>query len=348
MKRTTAFACLTAALLLTGACAQAPNPGKNDATKRFFDAWTQVNHPNAPKTLLGSVIIEDKAGTGDLVGSSEDTPFVYCTFTATDLAGDIMTSTDKKIAQQIGTYSESSYYGPRVLSRAQGRINAGVAEMMQSMRVGGTRTAAIPGWLMTTDYYETEEEYLKNCSGSDAIYTFQILEGIKDVSKWEIDSLVRYMRRHYPGVDSTAYGYYYIQTAEPLDTNAFESGATVYVNYTGRILNGQVFDSTIEDTTKRYRIYNENKTYEPMSVSMPSDVSSESAVTTSSGSGLIDGFSKCLSSMRAGEKGICIFYSGLGYGLSGSGDQIPGISPLIFEIHMLGLNEDGSIDKDDD
>ncbi len=214
------------------------------------------------------------------------------------------------------------------------------------MRVGGIRTAAIPGWLMTTDSYETEEEYLKNATGTEAIYTLHILEGIQDITKWEVDSLVRYMRRHYPGVDSTAYGYYYIRTAEPLDTNAFDNGATLYLNYTGRILNGQVFDSTVEDTTKRYRIYNETKTYEPMSVSLPAESGAE--VTTSSGGSLISGFSKCIKTMRAGEKGICIFYSGLGYGLSGSGNQIPGISPLMFEIHMLGLNEDGSIDKDDD
>ena len=347
MKRTTAFACLTAAILLAGACAQAPNPGKNDATKRFFDAWTQINYPNAPKTFLGSVIIEDKAGTGDLIGTSDDTPYVYCTYTSTDLNGNIIAYTDQKTAQQLGTFSASTYYGPRIINRIQGRTNAGVAEMMQTMRVGGTRTAAIPGWLMTSDYYETPEAYLENVSGTDAIYTFQILEGIQDITKWEIDSLVRYMTRHYPGVDSTAYGNYYIQTAEPLDTTAFESGATVYVDYTGRILNGQVFDSTIEDTTKRYRIYSASKTYEPMSVTLPTGDTEEDRVTTSSGSGLIDGFNLCVRNMRAGEKGLCIFYSGLGYGLSGSGELIPGISPLIFEIHMLGLNEDGSIDKDD-
>ena len=49
--------------------------------------------------------------------------------------------------------------------------------------------------------------------------------------------------------------------------------------------------------------------------------------------------------MRAGEKGICIFYSGLGYGIKGGGTTIPAISPLIFEIHMLGENSDGSIDE---
>ena len=344
MKRFFAFACLSAAIALAGACAKAPVSGKNDLTKRYFDAWTLTHYPDAPKTPLGSVIIRDDAGTGSLVGTADDTPYIYCTYLATDLAGNISASSDEKTAQQLGTYSETSYYGPHVICRIEGMLNAGVSEMMQTMRVGGTRTAAIPGWLMSTDVYETPEEYLANCSGTDAIYTFTILDAIQDIAKWEVDSLVRYMSRHYPGVDSTSYGYYYIQTAEPLDTTDFDSGSTVYINYTGRILTGQVFDSTIQDTTKKYRIYQEGKTYEPMSLTWPS--SDDEKVTFSEGSDMITGFEKCVHGMKAGEKGICIFYSGLGYGLNGTGDQIPGISPLIFEIQMLGKNEDGSIDTD--
>ena len=344
MKRILIFASLVTGLLAAG-CAQAPVTGKNEAAKRYFDAWTTVHYPNAPKTEFGSVIIKDEAGTGSLIGTEEETPYVYCTYLITDLEGNIQASTDMKTAQQLGTYSQTSYYGPRVLNRTAGRINAGVYEMMRTMRVGGTRTAAIPGWLMTTDVYETPEEYLENGSGSEAIYTFKILEAIKDVAQWEADSLHRYMRRHHPGVDSTAFGYYYIQTAAPLDTNGFEGDNTVYINYTGRNLTGQVFDTSIADTAKMYRIYQDTRTYEPTSLSWPS--SDEDKVTFSSGNSMIDGFEKCVRSMKAGEKGICFFYSGLGYGLSGSGDMIPGYSPLIFEIQMLGLNEDGSIDSDE-
>lgn len=345
MKKLFVILGLTAVLAAAGSCAVTPTPGKNDAAKRYFDAWTQVHYPNAPKTSFGSVIIEDKAGTGSLIGTSEDTPYVYCNYIATDLSGNISACTDAKTAQQIGTYAESSYYGPKVLARAQGRIYSGVAEMMETMRVGGTRTAAIPGWLMTSDYYETPEEYLKNCTGTDAIYSFTIREAIQDIVTWEVDSLVRYMRKHHPGVDSTALGYYYIRTAEPLDTSSFESGNTVYLNYTGRLLNGQVFDSTIQDTTKKYRIFQDGKTYEPIQLAWSTD---EEKLSFSSGSNPIDGFEKCVRGMKAGEKGICFFYSALGYGANGSGNTIPPYSPLIFEIQMLGLNQDGSIDTLDE
>ena len=348
MKRHFSFACLAAALMIAGSCAQAPKTGINDANKRFFDSWVAVHCPNAPQTALGSRITSDRQGSGALVGSADDTPFVYATFTQTDLEGNISSTTDKKISQQLGTYSESHYYGPTVICRRPGYLSAGVTEIMETMRVGGVRTAVIPGWLTstaTTNYFETAQEYIDNVSGSDIIYTAEILEAIPDIAKWETDSLARYMRRHHPGVDSTAFGYYYIQTREPKDSSDFESGKTVYINYTGRLLNGQVFDSTIRDTTRKYRIYQSSKTYEPMSLSWPS--SEEESVTTSSGGSLIEGFSKCIAKMKAGEKGVCFFYSGLGYGISGGGSTIPACSPLCFEIEMLGLNEDGSIDTDD-
>lgn len=348
MKRTLAFVCFAAVLMLAGSCAKAPVSGKNELTKRYFDAWVSINCPNAPETALGSRILTDREGSGLLVGSEDDTPYVYVNYTLTDLAGNVSSTTDEKLSQQIGSYSVTDYYGPNVVCRIPGYLSAGVNEVLSSMRVGGARKAAIPGWLTSSsseNYYDTAKEYLDNVTGSDMIISVEVVEAIPDIAVWETDSLARYMARHYPGVDSTSYGYYYIQTSAPLDTTTFDDGETVYVNYTGRILNGQVFDSTIQDTTKKYRIYNEGTTYEPMSLTWPTNGGS---LSTKSGGSLIYGFEKCILNMRAGEKGICFFYSAMGYGVTGNGSSIPPCSPLIFEVQMLGKNEDGSIDKDDE
>ena len=77
IRKSFALACLTAALLLAGGCATAPKTGVNDASKRYFDAWVTVHCPDAPLTELGSRITFDSPGTGALLGSEEDTPFVY-------------------------------------------------------------------------------------------------------------------------------------------------------------------------------------------------------------------------------------------------------------------------------
>ena len=57
---------------------------------------------------------------------------------------------------------------------------------------------------------------------------------------------------------------------------------------------------------------------------------------------VIPGFSKTLwqmRKMRKGSKAIGMFYSGLGYGYSGS-TNIPGYAPLIFEIEFVDKPEE--------
>lgn len=341
MTRTIKTAVTIATVLLAASCVKAPVSEKNELSKKYLDAWVSVNHPGAPTTTLGSYILSDTPGSGDLIGDSENSPFVYCLYESTDLEGNVLKTTDEGMAKQLGSYDQTEYYGPTVVFRGEGYIDTGIREMMESMRVGGTRTALIPGWLMNYEVYDSAEEYYKNESGTDAIYTFTILESISDIVKWEIDSLKTYMAHNHAGVDSTSFGYYYIQTQAPsveeesedADKEKSDSDSKAEINYTGRLLNGRVFDTTIADTAKVYGLYNESKTYAPVEVNLSSE--EDSMPYFSSEGDMIKGFAKCIKSMKAGEKGICVFYSDLGYGLQGSGAKIPSFSPLIFEIEML-------------
>ena len=83
-----------------------------------------------------------------------------------------------------------------------------------------------------------------------------------------VDSLERYTARVMNDVDSTFYGYYYQQLKAPTDTTTLPRDTTFYINYIGRLLNGQVFDTTVEDTAKFYGIYSSSKTYEPKKVKL--------------------------------------------------------------------------------
>ena len=126
--------------------------------------------------------------------------------------------------------------------------------------------------------------------------------------------------------DSVKFGCYYRQTGQPSSTEAFPDDTTIYINYTGRLLDGKVFDTTIRDTAKRYGLYSDSKTYSPVSVSYKNTESYSEITMGDSGSTLIDGFSYTISRMKSHEKGVGIFYSVLGYGSSGSGNAIPGFS----------------------
>ena len=335
---------VTALALVAAACAKEASVSKNGDNKLFLDAWMSVHYPDVQPSGLGVYITEDQPGTGREI-TDEDT-YLFVRYTYSDLDGTISGTTEEKVAQQLGSYSKGTYYGPTVIINNKYITQNGVLDMIKGMRIGGTRKAVIPGWLNTTlsngEDYTTGEEYLENKSGSDAIYTITLTDATSDITKWEIDSLERYTARVMDNVDSTFYGYYYQQLKAPSDTTTLPRDTTFYINYTGRLLSGQVFDTTVEDTAKFYGIYSSSKTYAPMAVKLNETYTEITLGESSSddGSTTINGFSYCLSRMKAYEKGVCAFYSTLGYGYSGNGSAIPAYSPLSFEIELVDEPED--------
>ena len=90
-------------------------------------------------------------------------------------------------------------------------------------------------------------------------------------------------------------------------------GQTVTVNYTGALLNGTIFDSSL----------NPGRT--PFSFKLGAK-------------SVIDGFDEGVASMKVGGKRLLIIPSNLGYGASGSGSSIPPNSTLIFDLELLEVN----------
>lgn len=89
------------------------------------------------------------------------------------------------------------------------------------------------------------------------------------------------------------------------------SGKTVKVHYTGYLLDGTKFDSSVDRNT-------------PFEVPV--------------GAGrVIPGWDKGLASMKVGEKARFIIPSSLAYGPTGSGDRIPPFSTLVFDIEMIEI-----------
>lgn len=343
-------ALLAAAALVgaLGACSKDTDTKANESAKRYFDAWMLVNYPGLAPTELGYYILEDDAGSGELVGDEDTREYLYGRYNSRDLSTQAYTYTDDEaIAKQLGSYSVSSYYGPRVWYRGNSNLPVGLSDMMTTMRVGGRRKAAIPSWLLTNSRYSKPGEYIKHSSSaSPAIYEIFVDDVIDDIVKWEIDSIERYMGVHYPGVDSTLYGFYYIQTREPDWERTYADGDDVEFNYIGRRLDGQVFDCTVRDTARRYGIFVDSKDYEPVTINWTGGEYTELTMGESESS-VVPGFAYALYNMHKGEKGVAIFYSGLGYGSSGSGNAIPSFSPLIFELECLGMSDETDPADDD-
>lgn len=349
---------LILALSLAASCAKNQETQLNESAARYFEAWVQsqqAGHPDLAwkKGDLGYyTLLSTSNPSGELAGDQEGAPYVLVDYnvcylsnylTESDspgmyLYGNVQSTTSEKICRQLGTYSASDFYGPQVWKRSDNALLAGVDDVISGMREGERRWVVIPGWLQTYSRYDNEEGYLKNVSGTNMAYDITLRKIIKDVDEYQLDSIKTYLSENYPAKAfddtlETGWGCYYIQKKAPRDAKEFPSDTTFYINYTGRLLNGQVFDTTDENTAKEWNIYSPTRSYKPILVNWGEKWSD--ITITSDKSAVVKGFAKGLWQMRHAEKGTVIFYSALGYGASGSGGSIPSFSPLIFELDII-------------
>lgn len=334
----------TAAYILAGfvvlSCAKAVKTGPNEAEQRYFNAWMSQNHPGVQPTGLGIYILEEEDGTGATV---KEDGFIYADYVTTDLEGNITSYTDKQTAKQLGKYDTTSFYGPKVMSTTEGTMPAGLAEALIGMKEGGRKKVIIPSWLMSHMSYDTEEEYLASSSSSaSTIYDITVRTYTDSIQLHEINLIEDYIKKN-PQIfnskmvnDTT--GFYYQPLSENISTEKFEKDTTIYINYTGRLLNGLVFDTTIEKVAKDNGIYSSSRTYGPTEVNWGEKY--DDLTLGSSKSTVIPGFALTLWHMHPMEKGMGVFYSPLGYSYSGSGSSIPGYAPLIFEIEIVAKPEE--------
>jgi FKBP-type peptidyl-prolyl cis-trans isomerase FkpA len=110
----------------------------------------------------------------------------------------------------------------------------------------------------------------------------------------------------------------YVQILEEGIGSKLNNKQFVKINYTGKTLDGRMFDSNT-DSSKGH--------VEPLLVNLTEDMSL--------GSGVIQGMADALLMMKQGTKAIMYIPSGLAYGPRGAGEDIPPNANLIFEVELL-------------
>lgn len=127
----------------------------------------------------------------------------------------------------------------------------------------------------------------------------------------EQEELAAYIQSNGITAEPTASGLYYIST-EAGNGKAAEVSKKAKVHYTGKFLNGQVFDSSVDRG-------------EPFEFTL--------------GVGqVIRGWDEGIAMMKVGEKATLIIPSSIAYGPQQNG-PIPGFSTLVFDVELLDVSE---------
>lgn len=110
--------------------------------------------------------------------------------------------------------------------------------------------------------------------------------------------------------------------AQPDTISEFYSTDTVTVNYTGKFMTDQVFETTLESVAKANGIYSSTKNYQPATFILGN---------------VIAGFQFGISQLETGEKATVFIPSIYAYGRNGQGNIGPN-TPLIFELELVEVN----------
>jgi len=154
------------------------------------------------------------------------------------------------------------------------------------------------------------------------IEAFFKLEGEK-TKKLEIGKIQKYIDDNKLKTEKSPSGLQVVTTIEGKGLQAVP-GDSVEVNYTGKLVSGKVFDTSLEDVAKKANIFNPAR--QPYST-----------LKLIIGKGnVIPGFDEGVLKMKEGGKSTLIIPSSLGYGEQGmQGGLIGPFTPLIFEIELV-------------
>ena len=147
-------------------------------------------------------------------------------------------------------------------------------------------------------------------------------ENLAQLQAAERDTLAAYAAANNINVQPTNDGLYIVVLKKgkgPL----VEIGREVAMNYTGRLLNGKVFDTSIETVAKEAGLYTPNREYTPLRYKV-GEMS------------LISGWEEGVINQPEGSRLRLIIPSALAYGPRALG-EIPANSPLVFDIDIVSV-----------
>lgn len=171
-------------------------------------------------------------------------------------------------------------------------------------------------------YYEID---LQDVVSRDEIMEEQenFMKEMQERQQNEPDAIASYVSENNITAKPDANGLYVIVKKKGNGTKV-AAGRNVAIDYTGRLLDGTMFDSSVESDAKEGGIYQAGRTYEPLTYTVGQ-------------MSLIRGWEEGISGQPEGTELQLIIPSALGYGPQGAGQMIPPYSPLVFDIKIVSV-----------
>lgn len=274
--------------------------------------YLSENHPDAVPTESGLFIIKDKAGNGRIPKEGD---FMTFDFTVSILNGEKL-------------YDSEQAGRPMEIEKGKPFDTEGFTEGLNTLRAGDEVTLIVSSKLafkeqgrqgMILPYtpmiytikmkdVKTKAQYEK----AQALKQAQLEAEQANMQNQEQVTIDNYIRENNITVQPTASGLYFIETAEGTGEQPV-AGDKVKVHYHGTLLDGTVFDSSIEKDT-------------PFSFTL--------------GRGqVIKGWDEGIAMLKVGGKATIIVPSVIGYGAGSRGDVIHAYAPLKFDVELLEVTK---------
>lgn len=322
------LATLFLAGVLAVSCAVTPEEDTYYSSDRVMKAWINVNYPGA-KTFgdTGAYILEMEQGNGPTVS---DSSYVWAHYTKRALDQTVTSTNIRQLAEQLGNYTATAYYGSDIWRVDQGYLPDALETVIKTMRGGGRAKIALP----VSASSHSNAIYTAFSSTSEAdnlVIDLAIDTVVVDIYDYQERTMKAWFQEHFACSDTIVEGLYFKKLEKKeAESDTISEGTSVNVRYIGRLLDGSVFDTNIEDTAKFYRIWKSDGSYSGLSINYyKSDESKRSSENS-----VVEGFGTAVMQMNYGETAVAVFNSKLGYGEKGSNPAIPEYAPLFFWLYI--------------
>ena len=220
-------------ILTVASCMKDDSSAQKAEEKRILDQYILANNITVTPTKSGLYYIETLAGTGD---SAELKTWIEIEFTGRVVSNNaVFITSDMQVAKDNNIFIEGIYYGPT--RRILGYIPyAGLNQGIAMMREGGKARLIFPSDLgMGGLSAQNVPSY------SSMIFDIELLHVIPDPGSYESGLMMEYLQANGISTDSTDSGIY-IKVTTPGVGDFPTEGNEVTLTYTGKFMNGIVFD----------------------------------------------------------------------------------------------------------